>query len=323
MVKAVVIDNFGGPDVFKLKEIKLNNPGFGEVLIHQTTIGINFLDTHQRDGSILIPLPGIVGCEACGVVEEIGEGVQGITVGDRVAYGTAPYGAYCEARVIDQKYLVNVPDYITDEQAAALLLKGMTAHLLLRRTFFVKKNNTILVHAAAGGVGQLLCVLAKHYEANVIATVSSDEKVEIVKNLGVDHVINYSKEDFLERVNEITKGQGVSAVYDSAGNSTFDKSLECVGYFGLLACYGQSSGPAPLLDINKLYDKGKFVTFAGLFTYKKDRYELLLSANEVFALANKNIIKANIQYKYKLTQVPLAHHNIESRKTTGQSIILV
>jgi NADPH2:quinone reductase len=323
MVKAVVIDHFGEPDVFKLKDLKLNKPGVGEVLIHQTAIGINFIDIHQRKGAMPIPLPGIVGCEACGVVEEVGEGVQGIAVGDRVAYATAPYGAYCEARVIDQKYLINVPDYITDEQAASLLLKGMTAHFLLRRTFFVRKNNTVLIHAAAGGVGQLLCVLAKHYEANVIATVSTDEKANIVKELGVDHVINYSKEDFLEKVNEITKGQGVAAVYDSAGNCTFEKSLECVGYFGLLACYGQSSGPAPLLDINKLLEKGKFVTRPSLFTYKKDRYELLLSANEVFALANKNIIKANIQHKYKLTQVPLAHHNIESRKTTGQSIILV
>ena len=193
----------------------------------------------------------------------------------------------------------------------------MTAHLLLRRTFFVRKNNTVLIHAAAGGVGQLLCILAKHYEANVIAVVGSDEKAKIVKNLGVDHVIDTSKEDFLARVNEITKNQGVAAVYDSVGKDTFDKSLECVGYFGLLAYYGQSSGPAPLLDIDKLLEKGKFVTRPSLFTYKKDRYELLLSANEVFALANKNIISANIQNKYKLTQVVSRAMTLEIREGRG------
>jgi NADPH2:quinone reductase len=323
MVKAVVIDHFGEPDVFQLKEIKLNKPGPGEVLVYQHTIGLNFIDVNQRKGTMPIPLPGIIGCEACGVVEEVGEGVQGIKVGDRVAYATAPYGAYCEARIIDQKYLINVPDYISDEQAAALLLKGMTAHFLLRRTFFVRNTTTVLIHAAAGGVGQLLCVLAKHYGATVIAVVGSDEKAKLVSSLGVDHVINYKNEDFLKRVNEITKNQGVAVVYDSVGKDTFEKSLECVGYFGLLACYGQSSGPAPLLDINKLLEKGKFVTRPSLFTYKKDRYELLLSAHEVFGLINQNVIKANIQNKYKLTQVPLAHHNLESRKTTGQSIIVV
>ncbi len=323
MVKAVMIERFGEPDVFQLKNIKLHKPGIREVLVHHTAIGVNYIDIHQRKGVMPIPLPGIVGCEACGVVKEIGEGVQGISVGDRVAYATAPYGAYCEARVIDQKYLANIPDYITDEQAAALLLKGMTAHFLLRRTFFVRKNSTVLIHAAAGGVGQLLCTLAKHYEATVIAIVGSDEKAKFVSTLGVDHVINYKTEDFLEKVNDITKGQGVDVVYDSIGQDTFDRSLDCVGYFGLLACYGQSSGPAPLLNTTRLFEKGKFVTRPSIFTYKKDRYELLLSAQEVFALTNKNIIIANIQNKYKLTQAPLAHHNLESKKTMGQSIFIV
>ena len=169
----------------------------------------------------------------------------------------------------------------------------------------------------------MLCTLAKHYEATVIATVGSDEKAKFVSDLGVDHVINYKTEDFLDRVNDITNGQGVAVVYDSVGKDTFDKSLECVGYFGLLACYGESSGSAPLLDINRLSEKGKFVTRPSIFTYKQDRYELLLSAHEVFALANKNVIKANIQNKYKLAQAPLAHHNLESKKTIGQSIIIV
>lgn len=323
MVKAVVIDQFGTPDVFKLKDVSLTKPGPGQILIHQSTIGLNYIDVHQRNGVFPIPLPGIIGCEAFGVVQEIGEGVQGVAVGDRVAYATAPYGAYCEARVIDQKYTINVPDYISDEQAASMLLKGMTAHFLLRRTFFVRKGQTILVHAAAGGVGQMLCSLAKHYEANVIAVVGSDEKAAIVKNLGADHVINYKTEDFLAKVNEITNGMGVAVVYDSVGKDTFEKSLEAVGYFGLLACYGQASGPIPLLDINRLSERGKFVTRPSIFTYKQDRNELLLSAFEVFALINKNILKVNIQNRYKLSQAPLAHFNLESGKTTGQSIFVV
>lgn len=323
MVRAVVIDKFGDPDVFQLKELTLGKPGIGEVLVHHRTLGLNFIDVHQRRGTIPIPLPGIVGCEACGVVEAIGEGVQGIEIGDRVAYATAPFGAYCEARIIDQKHLINVPDYVSDEQVAALLLKGMTAHFLLRRTFFVRKDQTILVIAAAGGVGQLLCVLAKHYQAKVIAVVGSDAKAKIVQALGVDHVINYKKEDYLARVNEITKGQGVAAVYDSVGKDTFDKSLACVGYFGLLACYGTASGPIPLLDLERLRERGTFVTRPSIFTYKQDRRELLLSGFEIFALINKNVIKAEIENKYKLTQAPLAHHNLESSNTTGQSIFVV
>lgn len=323
MAKAVIIKEFGDPKVFQWQDVDLPALKAGEVLVRQTAVGLNYVDVQQRKGIYPISLPGIVGCEASGVVQAVGEGVTSLQIGDRVAYATAPDGAYCEARVIDQNYLIMVPDYISDEQAAAYLLKGMTAHFLLRRTFFVRKGQTILIHAAAGGVGQLLCILAKHYEANVIAVVGSDAKASIVKSLGVDYVINYKNEDFLERVNDITSGMGVAAVFDSVGKDTFDKSLEAVGYFGLLACYGQSSGPLPLLDLNRLTEKGKFVTRPSIFTYKQDRKELLLSAYEIFAMLNKNIIKTNIENKYKLTQAPQAHANLESRKTTGQSVFIV
>lgn len=323
MVKAVFIEQNGGPEVLKVKEIAVSNPGPGQVLVHQLAIGINYIDIHQRNGVFPIPMPGIIGCEACGVVQAIGEGVQGIKVGDRVAYATAPYGAYTEARLIDQDYVITVPEYITNEQAAALLLKGMTAHFLMRRTFFVRKDQVVLVHAAAGGVGQLLCVLGKYYGAKVIGVVGTDEKVALVKGLGADYAINYNKEDFQQRVMEITDGAGVSVVYDSVGKDTFDKSLECVGYFGLLTSYGQASGPVPPFDINRLTEKGKFVTRASIFTYKKSRYELLLSAFEVFAMINKNIIKPNIQARYKLEEAALAHQNLESKTTTGQSIFVV
>lgn len=322
MVKCVVLDKTGGPESLIIKDIKIGAPGADEVRIKQKAIGLNFVDTYFRKGSYPVALPAIIGCEACGVVEEVGANVKEFQKGDRVAYATT-MGAYAEERIINKDYLVPVPDYVSDEEAAALLLKAMTAHYLLRRTFFVTPKNTILTHEAAGGAGQMICMLAKHYGAKVIATVGSDEKKKVVESIGVDKVINYKAEDFALAVKEYTKGEGVHVVYDSVGKDTFDKSLECLGDFGLMVSFGSASGEVPDFKLSRLTEKSLFITKPSLFSYKKFRVELLLSANEVFSLIQQKILKAHIFKKYKLSEIQEAHKDLESRKTIGQSVILV
>jgi NADPH:quinone reductase len=323
MVKAVVVEQHGGPEVLQIKEVDIKKPGSGEVLIKQTAIGLNFMDIRQRAGSFPVESPPfVVGSEACGVVEEVGSDVPEFRKGDRVAYATTITGAYTEARVINHNYLVPVPDYISDEVAASLMLKGMTAFYLLRRTFFISEKHTILVHAAAGGVGQLLCKLAKHFGGNVIATVGSEEKKPIVRSLGIDKVINYNK-NFVKLVEKYTDGKGVHVVYDSIGKDTFNRSLNCLAEFGLMVNYGWSSGEAQPLQLSKLLKKSLFVTRPSLFTYTQFREELLLNSNEVFTLAQQKVITPNIFKKYKLSEVAEAHEDLENKKTTGQSIISI
>ncbi len=323
MVKALVVEKFGGPEVLQIKEVSLNKPGPQEVLVRHTAIGVNFLDIYHRTGEFDIKLPFIPGSEACGVVEEVGSDVQEFKKGDRVAYGTSRTGAYSEARVIDHNLLIPVPDYIKDKEVVAVLLKGMTAFYLLRRTFFISNKHVALVHAAAGGVGQILCRLAKHYKGKVIATTSTKAKVEIVKSLGVDKVINYDEEDFVESVMAYTKQRGVHVVYDSVGHKTFDKSLSCLRDFGLMVSYGRSSGEVERFSIEKLADKSLFITRPSLFNYTQYREELLLNSNEVLTLTQQGVIKTDIFKEYKLSEVAEAHKNIANRSTTGQSIILL
>lgn len=324
MVRVVEISEYGTVDVLKVKSVDLPTIGAEEVLVRQTAIGINFDDILSRKGVYKNnKLPFILGNEACGVVEAIGKNVQNFKVGDRVAYVTAPNGAYAEARIINQDYLIGVPDYVMDDDVAATLLKGMTAHYLMRRTFFVREKNTILIHAAAGGVGQLMCMMAKQYGVKVIATVGNKEKEKVVQALGVDLVINYLEDDFVQKINEYTKGHGVDVVYDFVGRDTLEKSMSVVSSFGLLVSCGFTSGLPGSIDITKLYAKSSFITCTNFMLYKSDKMELILSANEIFAQLQRKLIRPSFYKKYKLEEVKEAHNNLEQRKQIGQSIIIV
>lgn len=321
MVKAIVAEKAGSPDVLSIKEVTLRSLKDEEVLVKHEAIGLNFVDTNSRKGLYGFKFPGILGCEAAGYVEAVGKEVRDFKKGDRVAYGSVKYGAYSEKRIIDQKYLVPLPDYIDFADAAAMLLKGMTAHYLLRRTFFITGRNVILIYAAAGGVGQILCKLGMHYGASVIAVVGSEEKRKKVSSLGVRMIINYENEDIVESVIKHTSNQGVHVAYDSIGKDTFQKSLECLCEFGLMVNFGSSSGTMQY-DLTTIREKSLFLTFPSLFVYKKNRVELLLSANEIFALLKDKTIQPDIYRTYTFSQIKEAHHEIESKKTMGQSILL-
>lgn len=323
MSQAVRIHETGAPEVLTLEEIKDSAPGEGEVVITQTAVGINFIDIYHRKGLYPLPLPATLGIEACGYIEEVGKGVKGLKVGDRVAYATGPVGAYCSQRVIAQDYVVNVPDTVSDEQVAATLAKGLTAHYLLCRTFVTQPGVVMLVHAAAGGVGQLLCQWGSRRGCTVIGTVGSEEKIAIAEKNGCQHVVNYTTENVAERVQDITKGRGVNVVYDSVGKDTFLQSVECLMPLGMLVSYGQSSGAIPPVDINLLSQKSLFLTRPTLGVYKSNRMELILSAAEVFAMLKDGGIRANISNRYALKDAAKAHHALEERQTTGSSIFLL
>ena len=304
MVKSIVIEKFGNSDVLVEKDTPINlSLAKDEVLVRNTALGINFLDIKQRTGEYPIALPGIIGCEGCGVIEALGEDVKELAVGDRVGYATIPNGAYTEKLVLKNKYLIPVPDYISDEMVVSLLLKGMTAFTYLRRTFFVTNKHTILIYAAAGGVGQLLCSMAKHFGAKVIAAVGTEEKKKIVQSLKVDLACNYVLEDLVAKIHDFTKGNGVHGVYDSIGKVTFQTSLDALCDFGVLISFGSSSGDVEPFDIKLLAPKSLFLTRPSLFTYKKDRGELLLTANEVFTLAEKKL--SNLRYTRRITSLLL------------------
>lgn len=323
MVKAWIIENTGSVDELKISDQEIKKPKDNEVLVRQKTIGLNTVDLLQRKGLIKLELPSVIGIEACGVIEELGSGVEEFRKGDRVAYATADSGAYTELRNIDHNLLVPVPDYIKDEDVAALLLKGMTAHTLLRRTFFVTRDNTVMIHNAASGVGQILCTLAKHYGAKVIATVSGEDEKGIVDTIKVHKVINIAKEDIKDSSDSFTKGGGVHAIFDVIGSKTFEKSLDCLSDFGLLVNMTEGYGSDATFDIGKLFKKSAFITSPCMHVYKKDRAELLLSSNEVFALTQQKVIKPNIFKKYQFSEVKEAHRDLESKKMFGQGIILV
>lgn len=323
MVKAVVVEKTGGPEVLQIKDIKLAPLKDGEVRIKQSVIGLNFIDIRYRRGDKKINLPATLGFEGCGYVEETKGDVGDLKKGDRVAYATGPMGAYCYERNIDHKYLVGVPDGVSDEQAVAVLFKGMTAHYLAKRTFYVRAGVVVLIHAAAGGVGMYLTKICKAANATVIGTVGSDEKLEIAKNNGCDYVINYNKEDFHKKVMEFTNNEGVWVVYDAVGKNTFDKSLACLIPFGLMVSYGSASGKIPAFDLEILEEKGIFITRPTLFQYKHNRMELALSASEVFNMLKNGVISDNINLKYKLDEIQLAHQDIEKRLTVGSNLIVL
>jgi NADPH2:quinone reductase len=324
MVQAIRFEKTGGPEVLVWQQISVDKPGAGQVRLKHTAVGLNYIDTYQRSGLYAVPLPSGLGGEGAGVIEEVGSGVDGLKPGDRVAYAGGPLGAYSESRIMPADRLVPVPDGITDQQAAAMMLKGMTAWYLIRRTHTVKPGETILIHAAAGGVGLIACQWAKHLGATVIGTVGSDEKAALVKQHGCDHPIVYTRDDFVARVGEITGGRKLPVVYDSVGKDTFFKSLDCLAPLGLMALFGQSSGAVPPVDLGILAAKGSlFVTRPTLGNYTGTRADLLTAANDLFTVVKSGAVKITVNQTYPLRDAAQAHRDLESRKTTGQTVFTV
>ena len=323
MTNAIRIHEHGGPEVMKWEAIEVGNPGEIELRIRHTAIGLNYIDTYHRTGLYKIPLPSVIGREGAGVVEAVGAGVTDIKIGDRVAYASAPIGSYAEARLIAADRVVKIPDAVSDQQAASMMLKGMTAQYLIRRSHVVKPGDTILFHAAAGGVGLILCQWAKHLGATVIGTVGSEEKAVLAKANGCDHVINYRGDDFVARVAEITGGKKCAVVYDGVGKDTFMKSLDCVRPRGLVALFGNASGKVEPLDLGLLAAKGSlFVTRPTLDTHVASREELLATANDLFDVVARGIVKIEINQTYALKDAAQAHRDLEARKTTGSTVLI-
>jgi NADPH:quinone reductase len=324
MVKAVVIRSHGGPEVLALEDIDLPPVGPDEACIRHHAIGINFIDVYFRTGLYPAPngLPLIPGNEGAGVVVSVGSNVSSLKAGDRVAYA-ATIGAYCEERNIAADRLVKLPDSISFETAAAMMLKGMTAEYLLRRTFKLEAGQTALFHAAAGGVGQIAGQWGKHLGATMIGTAGSPEKVELAKSLGYAHVINYDTENFVERVNEITSGKGVDVAYDSVGKTTWLGSLDCLKPRGMFATFGQSSGPIEGFTLAHLAQRGSlFATRPTLFAYTASRADLELSANSLFDVVAKGVVNISVNQRFALADAAYAHQSLEGRSTTGSTILL-
>ncbi len=323
MTKAIRIHQTGGPDVMLWEEVEVPPPGPGQVLLRQTAAGVNFIDVYHRCGLYPVPLPTVLGMEGAGLVEAVGSDVVEVRPGDRVAYANPPVGSYAERRLIPAHRLVVLPSDIADVQAAGMMLKGMTAQFLLRRTHRVAAGETVLVHAAAGGVGLLLCQWAHHLGATVIGTVGSDDKAALAKAHGCDHPILYRSEDFAARVKTITGGAGVDVVYDSVGQSTFAGSLDCLRPLGLMVSFGQSSGPVPPFEPGLLAAKGSlFFTRPSLMTYTAQRADLVSSAAELFEVVRGGGVKIEVGHTYALADAAQAHRDLESRRTTGSSVLI-
>jgi NADPH2:quinone reductase len=324
MSHALRVHETGDASVLQWEEVNVADPAPDEVCLRHTAIGLNFIDVYFRAGIYPSPqLPFVPGLEGAGVIESIGENVDGLDVGDRVAYASPPLGAYAESRLMPAGRLVKLPDDIDDRVAAAMMLKGMTAHYLLRRIFRAGPGTTILLHAAAGGVGLIACQWAKYLGATVIGTVGSEEKAELACSHGCDHAILYRKEDFAARVREITDGEGVDAVYDSVGKDTFLKSLDCLKPMGMLALFGQSSGGVEPFDLGLLAAKGSlFVTRPTLMNYVDKRSDLEATAAELFEVIREGIVNADIRQERPLREASAAHSDLESRRTTGATLLI-
>lgn len=320
---AIRIHETGGPEVLSWDTVEVARPGPGEILLRQTAVGLNFIDTYHRTGLYPLPdLPAVLGREAAGIVEEIGAGVSEPAVGDRVAYALHP-GSYAELRVIPAERVVRLPQEIDDRMAAGAMLKGLTAQYLLRRTYPVRSGETILLHAAAGGVGLIACQWAKHLGATVIGTVGTPEKADLARAHGCDHPVLYDREDFVERVREITGGKGVRVVFDSVGRDTFERSLDCLAPRGLMVSFGQASGAVPPLNLGVLAQKGSlFLTRPTLATYIAAREDLLSAAEELFEVLRRGVVKVEIGQTYPLKDAARAHRELEQRKTTGSSLLI-
>ena len=322
MPHAMRIYEHGGPEKLRWEETQVGAPGEGQVLVRNTAVGLNFIDTYQRSGLYPMPLPFTPGSEGAGVVEAVGPKVKEFKVGDRVAYAGPP-GAYAEVLLRPVARLVKIPAGVDDKTAAAMMLKGMTTQYLLRRTYRVQKGDTILMHAAAGGVGQILCQWAKALGATVIGTVGSDDKVALAKKAGCKHVIVTSREKIVERVKEITKGKGVPVVYDGVGKDTFMDSLDCLAPLGLLASFGNASGAVTQFNPGVLAQKGSlFLTRPTLMSYTATREDLVKSAAELFSMVKSRKVKILINQTYPLREAAQAHRDLEGRKTTGSTVLI-
>jgi NADPH2:quinone reductase len=321
-MRAIVVHRHGGPEVLALEDVPLGAPGPGQARIRHTLIGVNFIDVYHRTGLYALELPATIGVEAAAVVEQVGEGVSEVRPGDRVAYAGGVPGAYAEGRLISAARLVPLPGDISDETAAAALQKGMTAEYLVRRTHAVKSGETVLFHAAAGGVGLIACQWLHAIGARVIGTVGSDEKAALARRHGCDETIVYTRENFVERVRELTSGKGVPVVYDSVGRTTVPGSLDCLSRRGLLVSFGNASGKPEPIDLTSLGPKGSlYVTRPVLDTYTAERDELLASAEAVFDMIRRGKIRINVSRRYPLKDAALAHAALQARETTGSVVL--
>jgi NADPH2:quinone reductase len=321
-MKAIRITKTGGPEVLEWVDVELPPPAPGQARVKHTAIGVNFIDTYHRSGLYKLPLPTGIGNEAAGVIEAVGDGVTAVKTGDRVAYAGA-MGAYAEANNIAADRLVKLPATVSDEAAAAALLKGMTAQYLLKRTFPVRAGQTILLHAAAGGVGLLAAQWAKHLGVNVIGTVGSDDKIALAKENGCAHVLNTRSEDWVRRVREITSGEGVPVVYDSTGKDTFMGSLDCLSVRGMMVSYGNSSGAVPPFEPGILSAKGSlYLTRPTLASYTRNKQELQETADDLFAVLATGAVRIAIHQRFKLSEARAAHEALHSRHTTGATILM-
>ena len=323
MPHAIRFHKTGGPEVLVWEEVQVGNPGPGEARIRHTAVGLNFVDIYNRSGLYPVQLPSGLGGEAAGVVEEVGPGVTDLKPGDRVAYGSAPLGAYAEQRLIPADRLIKLPDGIDDKTAAAMMLKGLTVQYLIRQTYRVKAGDTILLHAAAGGIGLILGQWAKHLGATVLGTVSNDEKAKLAKAHGCAHTIIYTREDFAKRVDEITQGKKVPVVYDSVGKDTFTRSLEALRPLGLMVTYGNSSGPVPAFAPLELSRRGSlFLTRPTLDHYLPTAPALASAVRELFGVVKSKQVKIHVGQTYALKDAAQAHRDLESRKTTGSTVLV-
>src|SRR5919108_4247142 len=322
MAKAIRFHRQGGPEVLQVDDVPVSDPGPGQIRIRHTAIGVNFVDTYQRSGLYPMQTPAIAGNEGAGVVEAVGKGVKDLKVGERVCYTGIP-GSYCDLRLVPADRMVKVPGGISDEQAASMMLKGMTVHYLIFSTYKVKKGETVLWHAAAGGVGLIAGQWLKKLGVTAIGTVGSDEKAKLAKAHGYKHVINYSTENFVEKVKEITKGKKLPVVYDAVGKSTWEGSLDCLQPRGLMVSFGNASGAVPPQNLGILSAKGSlYVTRPTLNTYIAARKDLEKRSSDLFNAVKSKKVKIETTAKYKLADAAQAHRDLESRKTTG-SVILV
>ena len=325
MTQAVIIEQHGGPEQLKLVNVNVGQPGPGEIRIRHKAIGLNFIDVYQRSGLYQLPMPLQLGMEASGIIEAVGEGVTHLKVGDRAAYASQPPGSYCEERVMPAKCVCKLPDAISFETGAAMMLKGLTAQYLLKRTLpqgGLHAGDFILFHAAAGGVGLIACQWAKALGYQLIGTAGSDAKCALAKANGAAHVINYNTEDFLARVKEITGGKGVKVVYDSVGKDTWDKSLDCLAPFGLMASFGNASGPVDPFSPGILGPKGSiYVTRQTLFSHIVTRESTQAMADDLFEAVTSGKVKIHIDQTYPLADIAQAHRDLEARKTTGCTLI--
>jgi NADPH:quinone reductase len=323
MVQAIRIHATGGPEVLQYETVDVGAPGQGEARVRHTAIGVNYVDTYNRSGLYPLTLPSGLGSEAAGVVEAVGAGVDFVKPGDRVAYCVGPQGAYSQARVMPADRLVKLPEGIDDRTAATLMLKGLTVQYLFRQTYPLKAGETILFHAAAGGVGLIACQWARALGVTMIGTVGSDEKAAIARDHGCAHTIVYTRENFVERVKEITAGKGVPVVYDSIGKDTFPASLDCLSPRGLFVSFGASSGPIAAFNLGLLAPRGSlYATRPTLFTYAAKRADMLAMADDMFALVLAGKIKSEARQTFALKDAADAHRALESRKTTGATVLI-